>query len=399
MLNGKLLLLPLLLIVLINATLSNAQNQPVKLNIGDFAPELKLTKVLQALQGTETNWESLKGKVIVIDFWATWCAPCIASMPYLNSLSENFKNQPVRFISVTDEDESKVALFLRRGFLKDWVGLDANGSIFKSFGVGGRPHLFVVGRDGKIAAITHNPKSLTEAKLKEILESQVTDSKSEATVKTKVSEIPLTENPKESIASNFSLTINQARSNNQSWSRGKGIFETQATNVKTLLSLLYGMSELRIFNPPMLENINYDVAAKMPNAGAGELEPVIIKAIESRFRLQISREKKAIDVFILTRTEQTTQKFKSNTSAVSHSSYAEGVLAGSSVPIAVLMDSLENNLELPVIDETKLKGKFDYLITFDGKNPNTLIQEVPKQIGLRLTKAKRWVEVLVVKTR
>src|SRR5262249_33930918 len=59
--------------------------------IGDNPPQLGLETILQAPAGTEATWASLKGKVVVLEFWATWCGPCIAAIPHLNEMADQFK--------------------------------------------------------------------------------------------------------------------------------------------------------------------------------------------------------------------------------------------------------------------------------------------------------------------
>jgi|ERR1022692_2643340 thiol-disulfide isomerase/thioredoxin len=69
------------------------------------APPLNLSNVLQAPADASANLEALRGKVVVIDFWATWCGPCRKSIPHWNELVDGFKGKPVQFIAITDEDE------------------------------------------------------------------------------------------------------------------------------------------------------------------------------------------------------------------------------------------------------------------------------------------------------
>ncbi len=73
--------------------------------LGDQAPLLEACTLLQAPPGTKLDAASLRGKVVVLEFWATWCGPCIAAIPRLNRLAERFKDQPVQFVAITAEDE------------------------------------------------------------------------------------------------------------------------------------------------------------------------------------------------------------------------------------------------------------------------------------------------------
>jgi thiol-disulfide isomerase/thioredoxin len=95
-------------------TLAMAQSRSSAPKLGDVAPEIKLAKLLQAPDGAATDWKSLKGKIVALEFWATWRSPCMPAITHLNELAEKFKDQPVQFISITDEDEATITLFLRQ---------------------------------------------------------------------------------------------------------------------------------------------------------------------------------------------------------------------------------------------------------------------------------------------
>jgi thiol-disulfide isomerase/thioredoxin len=110
----------------------------------------------------------LKGKVVVLEFWATWCGPCIAAIPHLNELADRFKDKPVQFIAITAEDEQVAGPFLKKKPIHAWVGLDTDKLMSKAYGIEAIPHTVVVDREGKIAAVTH-PTMLTEQHLEDVL--------------------------------------------------------------------------------------------------------------------------------------------------------------------------------------------------------------------------------------
>src|SRR6185503_14723652 len=130
------------------------------LKVGDKAL-LQATDLLQAPAGAKMDAEALRGKVVVLEFWATWCGPCLAAIPHMNELADQFKGKPVQFIAITAEEKPVVKEFLSKREIHSWVGLDTNSAMNQAYGVGGIPLTVVLDQEGKIAAITY-PTSLTE---------------------------------------------------------------------------------------------------------------------------------------------------------------------------------------------------------------------------------------------
>lgn len=160
-----------LLLLLCNiAVIANAQNeQSTMLNIGDSAPPLR---VREWIKGTPI--QSLeKGKVYVLEFWATWCKPCIAAMPHLSDLASEYKDK-VTFINISIYEKKTTSIKKVKAFV-DSMGNRMNfyvaveDSIFtvadwlESTGEknSGIPRTFVVDEEGRLAWMGH-PKDLDE---------------------------------------------------------------------------------------------------------------------------------------------------------------------------------------------------------------------------------------------
>jgi thiol-disulfide isomerase/thioredoxin len=132
-----------------------------KLAIGDPAPAITSAKWLK---GPETKFE--KGKVYVVEFWATWCGPCIQSMPHLTTLLDEYKAQGLTVVAVTTKDENgnteeAVGEYLKkRGdrfpFAFAFCTTDeTNKAFMDASGTDGIPASFVVDQQGKVAFIGH----------------------------------------------------------------------------------------------------------------------------------------------------------------------------------------------------------------------------------------------------
>ena len=90
----------------------------------------------------------LRGKVVVLEFWATWCGPCVAAMPHMNGLADRYKGK-VQFIEITDEGRETVAPFLAKRPMSGWVGLDTDRSVFDAYCVKGIPMTVLVRPDSR----------------------------------------------------------------------------------------------------------------------------------------------------------------------------------------------------------------------------------------------------------
>ena len=137
------------------------------LTVGDKAPAIELT---HWLRGDQIN-EFETGKVYVLEFWATWCGPCRASIPHISELQAQYEDYDVTFIGVSDEGLQTVVEFLckadRQGTI--WndkmqytVAADPDRSAYIDYmlsaGMSGIPTAFVIGKDRRIEWIGHPTK-------------------------------------------------------------------------------------------------------------------------------------------------------------------------------------------------------------------------------------------------
>ena len=126
--------------------------------VGDAVPDLGVESFLNAPDDARIP---VGEKVVVLEFWATWCGPCVSAIPHMNDLTERFADDDrVRFVSVTvNEGADVIEPFLKQRPIAGWVGLDPDGSAANTFGIRGIPSTVIIGRDGKVAARTY-PTSL-----------------------------------------------------------------------------------------------------------------------------------------------------------------------------------------------------------------------------------------------
>jgi thiol-disulfide isomerase/thioredoxin len=114
------------------------------------APDAGVPELLQAPRSSLRALSELRGQVVVIDFWATWCRPCRETIPHMNKMADKFAGKPVVFLSVTSDDRATVERFLRDHPMKPWIGLDADDRMGRAFGVREIPQTFVIDPYGRI---------------------------------------------------------------------------------------------------------------------------------------------------------------------------------------------------------------------------------------------------------
>jgi len=107
---------------------------------------------LQDLAGKTWTFSDLRGKVVVVNFWATWCPPCRKEMPDLEALFEKFAPQGLVILGISDEKKEKVEPFIRERKLTFPILLDPGRKVNEMFVVEGIPKSFVYDREGKLVA-------------------------------------------------------------------------------------------------------------------------------------------------------------------------------------------------------------------------------------------------------
>jgi peroxiredoxin len=118
----------------------------------DDAARQKADFTLADLQGKEWHLQDLKGKVVLVNFWATWCPPCRKEMPDLQALYDKYKEQGFIVLSISDEEAGKVNPFIAETKISYPVLLDPGRKVNEAFIVEGIPKSFVYDREGKLVA-------------------------------------------------------------------------------------------------------------------------------------------------------------------------------------------------------------------------------------------------------
>jgi peroxiredoxin len=141
-----------------------------------LAPDFTLTDYA----GETVRLSDSAGRVRLIDFWATWCPPCVEEIPMLKELHETYREQGLQILAISDESAEVVQAFVEENEVP-YPNLIDPGDVSSEYRVLGLPTAYLLDRDGHIVEFFAGPKPrrVLERKIRELLELDVSDAGTE----------------------------------------------------------------------------------------------------------------------------------------------------------------------------------------------------------------------------
>jgi len=159
----KLLILAVAMLVGTVFTISQSARADDLLTVGSKAPSIDIEYWLSNGNGKfEPIKEFEPGKVYVLEFWATWCGPCIRGIPHINKLAEKYKGKVVFLGVCHPKGGSKMKALAKKKGIKYPIALDHTGKTIDAYKVGGYPDYYIIGKDGKMLLADCANRSLDE---------------------------------------------------------------------------------------------------------------------------------------------------------------------------------------------------------------------------------------------
>ncbi len=365
---------------------------PGTLRVGDPAPPLELEGLLQVPEGSSADWEHLRGQVVVLEFWGTWCPPCVAAIPHLNEVAEQVADRDVQFISITFESERTVRRFLEERQMRSWIGLDMDRSVVDAYGVHAWPTTVLVDREGRVAGIT-DPSQVTA----EVLQAMLAGRPPGVSPRKLPKELgePSAEPPPI-----FELSLRPATGPGRGATVGPGRLEYRGFTLIQLFRPLYDTPETRLHLRTELPEDRLDVRIL---SALNDRELVVEKrllrqVLETMFGFTTRHEVIPIDVYVLSAPSPPGESLVK--AAVEAGSWTTrsgpGMLEAIGLPFEDLAGILEGMLGRPVIDEAGLAGYYDVHLRARDAEPESIVEAVREQLGLELSPERRDIELLVV---
>jgi peroxiredoxin len=134
--------------------------------VGKPAPNVDL----ELLDGGRFKLGDCRGQIVILDFWATWCGPCLQSLPHVVEIADEFRDQGVRFVAVNlEEPAAQINACLARHDLTMTVALDKTGAVAAAYEASAIPQTVVIDKDGTIARLFVGGGTQVTKELREVL--------------------------------------------------------------------------------------------------------------------------------------------------------------------------------------------------------------------------------------
>ncbi|MES2652346.1 MAG: redoxin family protein [Bacteroidota bacterium] len=363
-------------------------------------PNFKFETILNA-PVKKAELQQFKGKLVWIEFWATWCGPCLSAMPHLQKLQAKYKDK-LQVITVTDEGDERIKLFLKARPSNLWFAIDTARSLAKMFPHRLIPHSALISPTGKLIAATL-PENITASTIDSLLSDK---------------EVHLPEKKD-------NLTVDFIKDYFYAEDTLKTRFLIQP-EIKGGPGMMVTFADKPAFAGRRLTFVNVGIASMYRKAFGDfpyertlnktedkedkmycldiivkdkkDLIPTLKSELLNRFDLKAKTETQLKDVYVLKIADQTKFNAIARNKSGKRTYFAmHGKIDQESITMKNFADFLESygTYKSMIIDETNTTEKLDIKFSFQPENPESL-NKIVKDMGLSLEKVKRQVEFLVL---
>ncbi|MBN8699592.1 MAG: redoxin domain-containing protein [Chitinophagales bacterium] len=378
------------------------RSQQHLLNVGDNFPNYIIRPVVNA-PVKEYDIVKENKKYLILNFWGTWCVPCIPEMDSLNRLQEMYKDK-IHVIAVSNENTDRLENLLRKRPSKLWLAADTNSYLYNGFGFNYVGQSAIVDGNNRIIALVRTD-SINQKFIDNLVQGTQVKSSAETGI---ASQAPAADYFGLDSSMTNSVTLCSARpkdfgSGSPDYSKtpfaGRRITYFNVPDAY-LYNVAFGKKSSETFYEPDFHVVGagkkivcFDL---LGSPGLEDSIKIIMQQeLNEMLPFKAGIEKRKLSVYILKRKEFDTSTWKTSDAPEIFNMFSGKGFAGKAVPLSVYADYLASQLFVTVIDETGLKGKYDIITVNDIATKDEVLKENEK-LGLTLEKAERELEVLII---
>lgn len=385
--------------IFLSPLLANGQET----GIGQSAPNLTFDLINNDKK--QVNTEALKGKVVLLDFWATWCGPCITSMPHLDSLQRAFPDQ-LLVMAVTMEKQERIEKFVKKRPNSFLYVIDAQGKSQQIFPYRKIPHSVLIDKQGKVVAITR-PQHLT----KEVIEKVINNEPIDLPLKKDNTTFNYTDDYFEAAESTIeSFVMQPGNPAIPAFSKRypRGVFGNRRISMHNvtidgMYRAAYKTSEFRmlyevnksLFDHKKIENqFNVDIIVSPDSTEY--LYKTLQRKLNETLEIKARPAKKEREVAVLYKLDGVDFPLEVSNKKTAYTARGES-FSGEGVTLDQFREYLENHgvLGMAVVNETAIEGSYNMNFTYYGEDQKTFFKAL-KDLGLGIKKETRRIDMLAI---
>lgn len=393
---------------------ANGDQQPP--GPGDGAPPITLNALTNAPEGAEASWDAWGEGTTVIEFWGTWCGPCVAAIPHLNELHDAFAPKGVNFLSVTFEEPEHVDRFRERMAINTWIGHDMDRVMVDAYGVHRWPTTFIV-RDGVIIARTH-PSALSHDRLTAIVEGgddPEPDTRRRARGIDQDADQVVGADGRPTLTGGITAGIDpysmlQDESPTvqvivrKAGDTAMGAFDSNGMTLlggqaSSILPTLLNRPSYAIIIDPEVTDERFDVIYRVPQGQRDALMPLVRDLVAAGMGVRFETEQRKIPAYELRLAEGGLKLEPGLEQASGSGMSSDGVnivYTSASMPFDLLVRNIAGFVSAPVTDQTGLEGNYFINLTLP-MDRDAVPAALEEATGLKLVPVEKEIEVIVVK--
>lgn len=375
--------------------------------VGDKAPELQLSEVIQGPALNTISLGKLTGKIVVLEFWTTWCGPCVAAFPHINKLVEKYKGQPVVFIAVTTDDnkvlmsslKEKAARVLHNRPLNTWIVVDGEGALTRNrYAITAYPTTILINQAGNVDAITY-PFSLNETVFNNLLAGKPSGLARPPAPAATASSPAVAD--KEKTSPVFSASLKKQSKRGGLSRSSNTYYYVESASTAEVLEWAFGINPFRIIFKDTLPDDRWTIEATYPNGQENMAKEFFRKMVPPGWGITVTPCKQEMEVYVMKYSKVPPQKNRSSLTPADtvlrggHLSTSDGTAFATHWQFSGIVKHVESLLGRQIINETDLQGYYDLSLFFREGDTASIVAAL-RECGLILTKEKRMIEVLEV---